>query len=210
MTVIIPSVMWTEALWLPTGTLLIIQVPQFRSIFPQCHLHYWQSVKSISGSHLSWGNRALLIGPAAESCQSLTGRGQGVGVGVVGWWGVRMGRKEITETSCRSTTTIGSPRWRDVSRFWNDFIFVGKAWNSFEDKSEKSMLIETPQQEAFFSWTMFMVADELAAGDAHWRVWSSTLHMVVLSNYMDVIPLRVGLIYNVRLVLAFYQTTPTV
>lgn len=31
------------------------------------------SVKSISGSHLSQGNRALLIGPTAESCQSLWG-----------------------------------------------------------------------------------------------------------------------------------------
>ncbi len=39
---------------------------------------------SISGSYLSQGNCALLIGPAAESCQSLPGRGQGVRVGVEG------------------------------------------------------------------------------------------------------------------------------
>lgn len=92
-TVIIPSVMCMEVPWLPVGTLLIIQVSQFRSIPPHCHLHYWQSVKSISGSYLSQGNRALLIGPAAESCQSLRGRGQGVRVGVEGWgwWRERRG-----------------------------------------------------------------------------------------------------------------------
>lgn len=118
-TVIICSVMWIEVPWFPTGTLLIIQVPRFRSISPNCHLRNWQSVKSISGSHLSWGNRALLIGPAAESCQSFREER--------GWR--------------RRSRPAAALHNDDVRLSCCDFILVGKVWNHFDADWEFQLIV---------------------------------------------------------------------
>lgn len=112
------------------------QVPQFRSISSHCHLHDWQSVKSISGSHLSWGNRALLIGPASWIL-SVTGGG----VGRLWGRGVDDGNKEeqITKTSCHTTTTTGC-LWHDVRQFR---FRLHLSWKFVDAGSEKSTRIAT-------------------------------------------------------------------